>query len=60
MGRLRSGQSHQTVNLAAYAFGGSNPPLPTAVSLISIGRATEEAKFAMMPRIRREPVYELR
>jgi len=28
--------------------------------LISIGRATEEAKFAMMPRIRREPVYELR
>jgi hypothetical protein len=27
--RLRSGQTHQTVNLAAYAFEGSNPSLST-------------------------------
>jgi hypothetical protein len=26
---LRSGQTQQTVNLSAQAFGGSNPPLPT-------------------------------
>ena len=29
VGRWRSGQSQQTVNLSAYAYGGSNPPLPT-------------------------------
>ena len=29
MGRYRSGQTGQTVNLLAYAFGGSNPSLPT-------------------------------
>ena len=28
-GRYPSGQRGQTVNLLAYAFGGSNPPLPT-------------------------------
>ena len=28
-GRFPSGQRDQTVNLTAYAFGGSNPPLPT-------------------------------
>ena len=31
-GRYPSGQRGQTVNLLAYAFGGSNPPLPTIVS----------------------------
>ena len=31
-GRYPSGQRGQTVNLLAYAFGGSNPPLPTTVS----------------------------
>ena len=30
-GRYPSGQRGQTVNLLAYAFGGSNPPLPTNV-----------------------------
>src|SRR2546428_9690245 len=30
-GRYPSGQRGQTVNLLAYAFGGSNPPLPTIV-----------------------------
>jgi hypothetical protein len=29
MGRYRSGQTGQTVNLLAYAFQGSNPCLPT-------------------------------
>ncbi len=29
LGRWQSGQLHQTVNLAAEAFGGSNPSLPT-------------------------------
>ena len=28
-GRYQSGQMGQTVNLLAYAFGGSNPSLPT-------------------------------
>ena len=30
-GKYQSGQMGQTVNLLAYAFGGSNPSLPTAV-----------------------------
>ena len=29
MGKNQSGQMGQTVNLLAYAFGGSNPSLPT-------------------------------
>src|ERR1700752_4236528 len=32
-GRYPSGQRGQTVNLLAYAFGGSNPPLPTIASM---------------------------
>ena len=32
-GRYPSGQRGQTVNLLAYAFGGSTPPLPTIVSM---------------------------
>jgi hypothetical protein len=32
-GRYPSGQRGQTVNLLAYAFGGSNPPLPTMLSV---------------------------
>src|SRR5688572_33431008 len=31
-GRYPSGQRGQTVNLLAYAFGGSNPPLPTTIA----------------------------
>ena len=31
LGKYQSGQMGQTVNLLAYAFGGSNPSLPTAV-----------------------------
>ena len=34
-GRYPSGQRGQTVNLLADAFGGSNPPLPTTVSMAS-------------------------
>ena len=29
MGKYQSGQMGQTVNLLVYAFGGSNPSLPT-------------------------------
>ena len=29
MGKYQRGQMGQTVNLLAYAFGGSNPSLPT-------------------------------
>ena len=39
-GRYPSGQRGQTVNLLAYAFGGSNPPLPTIVATgLSTGRS---------------------
>ena len=31
MGKYQSGQMGQTVNLLAYAFGGSNPSLPTSL-----------------------------
>ena len=34
-GRYPSGQRGQTVNLLAYAFGGSNPPLPTILADIA-------------------------
>jgi hypothetical protein len=37
-GRYPSGQRGQTVNLLAYAFGGSNPPLPT---IVAIGGCTD-------------------
>ena len=40
-GRYPSGQRGQTVNLLAYAFGGSNPPLPTIVSM-GFGTARSE------------------
>ena len=30
-GKYQSGQMGQTVNLLAYAFGGSNPSLPTTL-----------------------------
>ena len=36
-GRYPSGQRGQTVNLLAYAFGGSNPPLPTTSAIGGLG-----------------------
>ena len=39
-GRYPSGQRGQTVNLLVYAFGGSNPPLPTT-SMGVMGTAVE-------------------
>ena len=33
MGKYQSGQMGQTVNLLAYAFGGSNPSLPTETQI---------------------------
>jgi len=40
-GRYPSGQRGQTVNLLAYAFGGSNPPLPTSLSVGGNSSAVE-------------------
>ena len=37
LGKYQSGQMGQTVNLLAYAFGGSNPSLPTENQIV-IGR----------------------
>ena len=34
-GKYQSGQMGQTVNLLAYAFGGSNPSLPTTLESIN-------------------------
>ena len=39
-GRYPSGQRGQTVNLLAYAFGGSNPPLPTTIAGIAGGNSS--------------------
>jgi hypothetical protein len=38
-GRYPSGQRGQTVNLLAYAFGGSNPPLPTTCGSVEAAQA---------------------
>ena len=34
-GKYQSGQMGQTVNLLAYAFGGSNPSLPTKLAEVA-------------------------
>ena len=39
-GKYQSGQMGQTVNLLAYAFGGSNPSLPTEIAEVE-GRGFE-------------------
>ncbi len=44
MGKYQSGQMGQTVNLLAYAFGGSNPSLPTNV--FAKGYASKHTLFA--------------
>ena len=36
-GKYQSGQMGQTVNLLAYAFGGSNPSLPTFKKSVPVG-----------------------
>ena len=36
MGKYQSGQMGQTVNLLAYAFGGSNPSLPTENQIVIV------------------------
>ncbi len=41
LGRWQSGQMHQTVNLAAEAFGGSNPSLPTKLESDRTNRTTD-------------------
>ncbi len=40
LGEYQSGQMGQTVNLLAYAFGGSNPSSPTQCGSSSVDRAS--------------------
>ena len=49
-GRYPSGQRGQTVNLLAYAFGGSNPPLPTILASASRSEQTEGGLREARPR----------
>ena len=50
-GRYPSGQRGQTVNLLAYAFGGSNPPLPTTTA----GMAMEHRDRGNSSVVERQP-----
>ena len=47
VGRYQSGQMGQTVNLLAYAFGGSNPPLPTKT--YDLPTETLQSGFFLLP-----------
>ncbi len=49
-GRYPSGQRGQTVNLLAYAFGGSNPPLPTVSASALRSEQTEGGLREARPR----------
>ena len=40
-GRFQSGQMGQTVNLLSFDFGGSNPPLPTALNYAGVAQLIE-------------------
>ena len=40
-GKYQSGQMGQTVNLLAYAFGGSNPSLPTLFKVAEVAQLIE-------------------
>src|SRR5437867_5467811 len=66
-GRYPSGQRGQTVNLLAYAFGGSNPPLPTIVAGASrpafTGGGLRKAPLRearAVPRLKTAPLREAR
>ena len=43
MGSYQSGQMGQTVNLLAYAFGGSNPSLPTTLKRVCGSSSVDRA-----------------
>ena len=43
MGKYQSGQMGQTVNLLAYAFGGSNPSLPTTLKRVCGSSSVDRA-----------------
>ncbi len=49
LGRYRSGQPGQTVNLLTYVFGGSNPSLPTLNNvefwMVTLGAYIQRLKF---------------
>ncbi len=46
MGKYQSGQMGQTVNLLAYAFGGSNPSLPTLAKCNPCGSSSVDRALA--------------
>ena len=48
MGKYQSGQMGQTVNLLAYAFGGSNPSLPTPIKK-NVSSSTAAHFFLLSP-----------
>ena len=46
LGSYQSGQMGQTVNLLAYAFGGSNPSLPTLAKVGNCGNSSIDRALA--------------
>ena len=57
-GSYQSGQMGQTVNLLAYAFGGSNPSLPTLLQKKeAVSIFIDTASFICTPGLEAESVY---
>jgi hypothetical protein len=54
-GRYPSGQRGQTVNLLAYAFGGSNPPLPTTFDIAAARGARRRGTSGNSSAVERQP-----
>ena len=54
-GRYPSGQREQTVNLLAYAFGGSNPPLPTKLGTTAPRGDRDERTSGNSSAVERQP-----
>ena len=52
--RFPSGQREQTVNLPAYAFGGSNPPLSTS-KIFMYDREIDLGRAGVAQLVEREP-----
>jgi hypothetical protein len=48
-GRYPSGQRGKTVNLLAYAFGGSNPPLPTTFDMTMLDACGNSSAVERQP-----------
>ena len=55
MGRWQSGQLHQTVNLAAEAYGGSNPSLPTDLISTNVMRDAARKNAVVAQLVEHQP-----